>query len=264
MSWTPACPLGASRHTDLCCRETTFQALAQLEYLDTQEAREIIICPGFIGASPETLTLIDTLNQHKENFKKSILALKQQKIPLSDPVINEKFEGILKKRPTLTAQTLQKFGLARLHLKQCYRIIPILPLFPLKISWTWANTRAIKRITRDEAEALLCKKKNSIKKESELEKLMTIPKNQSLAIVQDLAPHLRANIVLDNHKHEKIRMMIKGPIPLFFLSQKGDPIPSFKPPPPKHGKNKDRLKRSDQKIEQIPFLTSIRVHRYLD
>lgn len=228
VSWVPASD----------ARDGCIQALNQLHYHDQQAPREIIVCAGFIGASASTLALAHKVNAAKDNFKKNILALK------STPV------------------TLAQMGLPRLHLKQCYRKIPILPHNPLKIRWTWAHTRSIKKISVLQAQALLEKKGNDQGILMQIQKLSALPFHEPLAIVQELAPHLRANIVFPEGKTPH-RLMIKGPLPIFFPCELQTPFPDFKPPSEKIAKDKNRCVRSDVRLDPHPFLPAIRAHRYV-
>ncbi len=160
-----------------------------------------------------------------------------------------------------TATTLKSVGLARLHLKQCYRKIPILSHSPLKISWTWAHTRSIKKISINKAQEMLLKKGTDAGIEMQIDKLKHLGAFEELAIVQELAPHLRANIVysIDDKIH---RSMIKGPIPIFFPCTPETPFPQFKPPVKKCDKDQNRSKRSDVRLDPNPYLPAIRAHRY--
>jgi hypothetical protein len=239
-------------------REKIIQILTQFEYLSTQAPREIVVCAGFVGASLETLEIIRKLNDQKDEFKRTILALKKVK-----PSLHEDDFLLSHKRSLPTANNLRKMGLARLHLKQCYRKIPILTSAPLKISWTWANTRSIKRITILEAEKLL--RKRNIFDEGialQLKKLSSLPSNETLAIVQDLAPHLRANLVMEPCQARE-RIMVKGSVPIFFPASLNQPWPEFKPPKIKTAKDSARVIRNDVRLEVLPFLPAIGAHRYV-
>lgn len=246
-------------------REKIIHILSQYDYLPTQAPREIIVCAGFVGASEQTLDIAVRLNNQKDAFKQTILALKKVKPNLVDDELFHAFDHFWShKRHGSTAAHLRKMDLARLHLKQCYRKIPILKAAPLKISWTWANTRSIKKITVAEAEKLLRKK--NVSDEGivlQLEKLAQLPFNEPLAIVQNLAPHLRANLVMEP-SHPKERIMVKGPIPIFFPTTVNQPWPEFKAPKIKTTKDKTRLIRNDVRLEPLPFLPAIRAHRYLN
>ena len=152
---------------------------------------------GIVASSAGTLEAIQHLNACKDRFKASILALKSAKIALSDPYLTEHFEKVLSKRARDVADTLTKMGLARLHLKQCYRRIPCFAVRPSKVSWTWANTRAITRISVNEAEKLLLKQGTDPGIILQLNKLAHLNYDEPLAILQTLAPHLRANLVFE-------------------------------------------------------------------
>lgn len=246
----------------LTVREKAIAVFNQLQYLDHQAPREILVCAGFIGASHETLSLVTIVNECKERFKNSILALKSAKIAKTDPTLTEKLEPLIT-RTYNSSITLKKMGLSRLHLKQCYRKIPILSNPPEKIRWTWANTRSIKKITVKEAHEMLRKKGKDMGIERQLQKLSYLPENAPLAIVQDLAPHLRANILFHVEKTPQ-RLMIKGPLPFFFPAETQTPFPDFKAPPAKSGRNENRSIRSDVKLDPHPFLPAIRAHRYIE
>lgn len=248
---------------DATFRQTAYQVISQLEYVENQAPREILVCAGFIGASDETLERARLLNEAKDEFKETILSLKRAKISIKDEALNKAFNSALKSRSDATASTLKKMGLARLHLKQCYRKIPILPATPLKISWTWAHTRSIKRISVDEAQYMLMKKTQDAGIVNQLSLLSQLPNDETLAIVQELAPHLRANILLPENDDEKTRVMVKGPIPIFFPANATSQTPKFKPPGEKSFKNESRLTRKDARLDPKPFLPAIRAHRYI-
>ncbi|MBI2792250.1 MAG: DNA replication terminus site-binding family protein [Gammaproteobacteria bacterium] len=242
-------------------REKACSIFSQLQYTDNQAPREIIVCPGFVGASDHTLKLATSLNECKARFKKSVIALKSDKNTLLTESLSEKMNSILL-RCFSTSLTLKTAGLARLHLKQCYRKIPILMHPPQKISWTWAHTRSIKKISLSKAQELLLKKGTDTGIQIQLEKLNKLSENEKLAIVQELAPHLRANIVFS--KDNKIqRCMIKGPIPILFPCAIQTPYPQFQPPTQKQGRDQNRSIRSDVKLDPVPYLPAIRAHRYV-
>jgi hypothetical protein len=244
-------------------RTKAYRLIAQLEYLDSQKPREILVGAGLLAASNLTLNAILELNHCKDRFKSAILALKAAKIPVSDPFLAERFEKVLDKRPSATAHALRKIGLSRLHLKQCYRKIPFFHQRPHKVSWTWAHTRAITRVTVQQAEQLLRKQGNDAGIELQLNKLYSLKQSELLAIVQELAPHLRANLVMPNGESIK-RLMVKGPVPLFYFAETAHtPLPHFRPPKAKQQRDQKRLIRSDVKLDPEPFLPAIRAHRYI-
>ena len=247
---------------NISIRHQAFLYISQLEYLDDQDPREILIGPGIMAASKETISALEQLNIAKNNFKQAMLNLKKAKISTKNNTLIEGFEKILDKRPDALAISLKRMGLARIHLKQCYRVIPLLYKRPNKISWTWANTRSIKRITIQEAELQLQKNSRNTNLEMQIQKLRSLPNYEKLAIVQNLAPHLRANIVMPEAS-SVTRFMVKGPVPFFYLDSSNQPLPDIVPPGEKRKRDKDRPIRQDVKIEKEPFLPEIRAHRYI-
>jgi hypothetical protein len=252
----------ASKYPSSDVRMRAIEIYNQCHYQNNQAPREIIVCAGFIGSSEDTIQIANQVNIAKDNFKQSIIALRKANISPKDNWLVEQLENKLHKRSDQTQQTLSNMGLSRLHLKQCYRKIPILKLNPKKISWTWAHTKAIKRITAKDAFDLLAKKSSQPGIQLQIAKLAQIPQSEPLAIVQELAPHLRANVVYKTYNHETERKMIKGPVPILFPADTATPWPEFKPPNKKQQRDTNRVTRSDVKIESESFLPAIRAHRY--
>jgi len=244
-------------------RELACELLCQLEYLDGQQPREILVGAGIISASGETIEAIKTLNQVKSEFKNAMLKLKAANISTNHDLLAQNFEELLQHRGAGLATTLSRMGLARIHLKQCYRKIPYFLQRPNKIAWTWANTRSIKKISVQEAEQLLMNHSRDSGIERQLKLLQGVDPAEKLAIIQDLAPHLRANIVMPSGNETK-RIMVKGPVPIFYLQNDNLGLPEFTPPGAKRGRDKDRVIRKDVKINPEPFLPAIRAHRYLE
>lgn len=244
-----------------CARTQISNFLGQLEYLDEQDPRGILLGPGIIAANPNTIATVERLNTAKLNFKQAMLGLKHAKISLSSNILTEQLESFLKSRPEKVSSTLNRLGLARLHLKQCYRQIPILDAKPSKVSWTWANTKAITKISKSEAiEKLKRQRANQEIINLQLQKLARISDNEMLAIVQELAPHLRSNIVFTHNTTTK-RIMLKGAMPIFYPYDNDNNLPKFKPPGDKKQGNGRNL-RKDVKLEDKPFLPSIHAFRY--
>ncbi len=244
-------------------RQQACRLLGQLEYLDTQQPREILVGAGIIAASIETITAVQQLNAAKAQFKQAILKLKAAKIAVNHVTLLQNFEQLLTQREQSLAVNLTRMGLARLHLKQCYRKIPYFLQRPNKVSWTWANTRSIKKISVQDAEQMLQKHLPDPGIERQIKLLQGLNAQEKLAIIQDLAPHLRANLVLPNGTDIK-RVMVKGPVPIFYLHEDGATLPEFTPVGAKRGRDKDRLIRKDVKINPDPFLPAIRAHRYYE
>jgi len=244
----------------------------QLEYVDGQDPKESVTLPGLIACSEPTIAAAETVNQAKDRFQAAVQQVKKHKMDRHDPELTKGFEKLLPKRPKDTSEALERAGLARLHLRQCYRKIPLLEVRPIKASFTWANTRAITKITKKQAKAALSKLHQSETIKAQLDKLNALPDDEPLAQVQDLAPHLRANLVLpakakrdEPGKMAVKRKQVKSSLPMLYPASAKEPLPDLPPLgiPEKTGKDASRLQRLDTRLDAEPYLPAIRVHRYL-
>ncbi|MBE2295087.1 MAG: DNA replication terminus site-binding protein, partial [Phycisphaerales bacterium] len=96
----------------------------------------------------------------------------------------------------------------------------------------------------------------------ELDRLAGIPADEMLARVRSVCPHLRANIVFADDEGTGVRRrLMQVPLPILIPLRGGENLPEFVAitPEPVGG---PRLRRADVRIEDEPFLSSIRVHRY--
>lgn len=253
-------------------RQQLANFLQQLEFVDTQDPKEILLGPGLVACSNTTVEIIKKVNLAKDEFKQAVLALKAAKVKITDIVLTGQLNEILdrdqnKSRSRDISTALNRAGLARLHLKACYRTIPLLNRRPENVSWTWANTRAIKKVDVNTARSMLQKKKQDSGIEQQLRKLDTLNPNDNLAIIQELAPHLRANILTNDDNGDYKRFMIKGSMPIFYVHESNKTLPKFNfPDDSKKIKTNDsvRKKRNDIKIEDAPFLPALHAHRYLE
>lgn len=228
-------------------REQLANILKQLEFIDDQDGRETIICPGIIGASGSTIRAAFSLNKARDRFKNAVLTVNE-----SD------------KERAHTIMT--KIGFARIHFKQIYRHLPILLKKPHSIRYTWGTTRSIKKISREEARKKLLEIDSTANPGifRQLEALENLPHDEPLAVVQDLKPHIKANLtwVKQTEPGKITRKMISAALPILIPLDPDAQLPIHAASFPKDTAFK-RKRRSDVKIEPIPFLPSIRAHRYM-
>lgn len=236
--------------------------LHQLEYLDEQEGREILLGVGVFAVRQATLDALHHLNTTKSAFKYAIQNLKSQAIKTDDQALSHAFRALLSKtRHDETHQSLDTTGMVRLHLKQCYRQIPLLEARPIKVSWCWANTRSIKRISTAQALALLEKKGNDAGILAQIDKVAALPSGTPIAIVQELAPHLRTNVLMPQGAQTE-RRMLKGSLPLFYVHEEGTDLPMIRLANDTR-KQENRPRRNDVKIDPTVYLPAIRGHLYI-
>jgi hypothetical protein len=243
---------------NLDMRLKAIQIYRALWYQDSQDGRETLTCPGIIGASSDTLAAAHACNAARDAFKTAVLALK----------VLGRTEAIaamadLHRRQDLVASAMRRMGAARLNLKQAYRHVPLLEERPLKIGFTWSRRgRVIQRTTVAAARRLLEQRVETPQVLLELKRLAEIGGDEMLARVRGVCPHLRANIVFaDWGGYGVRRRLMQTPLPILIPLREGEPLPEFVPVAPEPPVN-PRLRRADVRIEDEPFLPSIRIHRY--
>lgn len=264
-AWTTDMPHHAQHpEASLLARQKIASLLGQLTYVGDQDPREAIRCPGFVAASPSTLQRIHALNEAKLAFRDQIVTHRQAK-HISVRHSHTFHQGWLERarlREHALAHMLQDMGLARLHLKQCYRLLPVASGPLCSIRWTWANTRAIKKISTTQALALLHRKGSDAGIEQQRQRLASLPEHEPLALVQELKTHLRANIYCWE-AGERVRRMIKCHLPLIYPHDPERGWPDFAPCKDIDARsNTPRVVRADTRLEEAPFLPAIHAHRY--
>ena len=242
---------------NLDMRSKAIQLYRALWYEDSQDGRETLTCPGIVGASPTTLAVAHACNAAKDEFKSAVLALKA----LSRTEIRGLMDD-LHRRWDIVAIAMRRMNAARLNLKQAYRHVPLLERRPLKIGFTWSKQgRVIQRTSVAAARRLLEQRAETPQIQLELQRLEEISKNEPLARVRRVCPHLRANIVFPEVGREVSRRLMQAPLPILVPLCYGEQLPEFvavTPDPPANL----RLRRADVRIEDEPFLPSVRLYRY--
>lgn len=230
-----------------------------LWYEDSQDGRETLTCPGIVGASLETLSTAQACHVAKDEFKTAVLALKN----LGRVETNNAMADLHRRWETV-AVAMRRMGAARLNLKQAYRHVPLLEQRPLKIGFTWSKQgRVIQRTSVAEARRLLEQRAETPQIRLELQRLVEVCGDEPLARVRGVCPHLRANIVFADLEQGGgvLRRLMQTPLPILVPLQRGERLPEFVAVTPEPLLN-PRLRRADVRIEDEPFLPSIRVYRY--
>ena len=248
----------AELQDSLDMRLKAIQLYRALWYEGSGDGRETLTCPGIVGASAETLVAAQACNTAKDAFKSAVLALKQL-----GRVEEKAAIAHLHRRQELIASAMRQMGATRLNLKQAYRHIPLLMERPLKIGFTWSRQgRVIQRIKPAEARRLLVQRVKTPQIDVELQHVAQLNEQEVLAQVRSVCPHLRANLVfaVDGSSSVRRRLM-QTPLPVLVPLLLDQSLPEFVPvasePPVSL-----RLRRADVRIEDEPFLPSVRVYRY--
>lgn len=215
--------------------------IGDLWYADEkQDGRTTRSRHGVVLISPEMANKVKEINALKEEFKQKT---QQVRATLKEQGLRE---------------AMQSSELARVHLRQCYRLLPLIENQPLKIGFSWyVNGRSIRKLTLTQAEKMLLdlgEEKPHI--QQQLNKLYALTEGTWLAQVQNLAPVVRANLVLAEGKKA-----LNAPLPLFIVNQ-GQGMPEFNQIGLTPPEGRSRKARADQKIEPEPYLPSLRIHLY--
>ena len=243
---------------NLDMRAKAIQLYRALWYEDDQDGRETLTCAGIVGAEPETLKAAHRCNTAKDAFKAAVLALKALRRSEATAALAD-----LHHRQTPVAAAMRRMGAARLNLKQAYRHIPLLNQRPLKIGFTWSKQgRVIQRTSVAAARRLLEQRVETPQTLLELQRLTSISEEEVLARVRRVCPHLRANIVFAVSEDSDVRRrLMQTPLPILVPLQRSERLPDFVPVAPEP-LDAPRLRRADVRIEDEPFLPSVRIHRY--
>ncbi|MGO3057034.1 DNA replication terminus site-binding protein [Halomonas sp. AOP43-A1-21] len=234
-------------------------ALLDMWHQEGQDGRETRNYVGVIAADEPLIEAVDAINHAKTAISELI-----QKIKALSPKAFGEIKHRLPQRHPHVDNVLRRSGFARLHLKQCWRHLPIAeaPVSRIRLAW-YSSGRSIKRLSVQEAERkLMLLDTEAPHVRIQLRKLAALPSNEILAQVQAQAPLMRANLfftepLLDGHSRRalNIAMPLFVPAPDKRLPQVNSP--SLQPP-----LERTRAKRRDEKIEHDAYLPSLRIYRY--
>ena len=235
------------------------EALFDMWHEQDQDGRETRNYIAIVAANDELLAAIGAINQAKKVFSELLQRTKE-----AHPQSLSDAKNHLPKRHPHVDAVLQRNGLARLHLKQSWRQLPIAqaPISRVRFAW-YSSGRSIKRLTVQEAEHKLLQLDNDASHiRIQLRQLAGIPSGEILAQVQTQAPLMRANLfftepLADGHS----RRALNAAMPIF-VPDNNQRLPHINLPALQPPTTRTRARRRDEKIEQEMFLPSIRVYRY--
>ena len=233
------------------------QLYGDIWYRDGQDGRTTLSQHGLIGASPELIDSAQQLNNTKALFK----SLATQYRLRQDTELQQQ----LHKRTLKLAELLHRQGASRLHLKQCYRQIPILETAPVKVGFSWYTSgRSIRKLTPEEALQKLMKMDTSQPHiQLQLSAVGKLRPGDMLAQIQTQVPVIRANMVW-KQQDSVTRKARNTSLPILIaLSNENPVLPAYNEPPLSPPEARSRLERNDLKIDPQPYLPSLRAHLYL-
>ncbi|QJQ94131.1 MULTISPECIES: DNA replication terminus site-binding protein [Halomonadaceae] len=246
-------------HTPTPDAEWLRQCLLDFWYQDGQDGRATRSYVALVAADETLLEAVARVNAAKAAFAEILSRIRRD----AGGLIAELKAVLPFRHPALHAH-LRGQGLARLHLKQCWRAIPVAdaPLARVRMAW-YTSGRSIKRLSvRDAEQKLLALDAEAPHIRIQLERLAGIPDREPLAQVQKQAPLMRANLFFEEPLADgHTRRAMNVALPLFIPSHDGR-LPDHNAPPPFPNEKRTRAKRSDERLEEHVFLPSLRVYRY--
>lgn len=234
-------------------------ALLDMWHEQGQDGRETRNYIGLIAADNTLLAAVNEANQAKTELATCLQRIKAHSLSMLGDV-----KGQLTRRHPDVEQVLEQTGLARLHLKQCWRKLPVAeaPVSRVRFAW-YSSGRSIKKLSvRDAEQKLLTFDSEADHIRIQLRKLAGLPSSEVLAQVQDQAPLMRANLFYtDPLKNGQTRTAFNAAMPIFVPSNDGR-LPHTNQPNPTPPETRTRARRRDEKLESDVFLPSLRVFRY--
>lgn len=228
-------------------------------YRNGQDGRETTTTIGLLGVNEQTIAIAELLNQQKTIFKQRVQAFQK----FNSNRVSE-LKQHLNDTPSPLRDSLHFSGLTRLHLKQCWRLIPTLSRTPTRIGFNWYQSgRSIQKVTVAQAQQALLKldiESNHI--QAQLAKLSRLNDNTPLAKVQNLAPSMRANIFYDDNQLPN-RQAMNVALPILYKSSQSGEMPIHNIPDFNAPIVRKRAVRSDKQIESEALLPSLRIHQYI-
>lgn len=217
-----------------------------------QQSKTVLLCPGFIAADPKVYDSICELNNAKKNFQHLMVAVRKDLLKIEESTLDNQFGNPSHERPKVIHHFLQKLKLEHLHFKHVYRCFPVLESTPTQLSWTWAHTQSIKKVTHQQALDILEKRNKNHKYQEAIDSILALDDDKKLTLRQKLKAHLRVNVSYADKK----RSMLKGTMPIVFPM--GEQLPLIKPAKPV-SEQKERAKRRDKKTHDEPLVPAIRL-----
>ncbi|MFY0990953.1 DNA replication terminus site-binding protein [Halomonas sp. C05BenzN] len=234
-------------------------ALMDFWYTDGQDGRTTRPYVGLVAALPPVMDAVAIANSAKRHFAETLAAIKEE-----DQRLVAELKASLPFRHSYLHAHMKGSGLARLHLKQCWRHIPVAEQALQRVRFAWYTSgRSIRRVTVREAEQMLVALGDEQPHiQIQLRSLAGLPSSEPLAQVQQQAPLMRANLFYEEPLPDgRMRRAMNLALPLFIPSESGL-LPHHNQPPPFPPESRTRKVRSDERLDQVPFLPSLRIFRY--
>lgn len=209
---------------------------------------------GLIYCPPAAASLIEEINSLKEEIKQEVRGIREANNKgksISLATIGQAHQ----KQDAMVHATLDALNLSRLNLLWVYRHIRLLPPNLDAVSWSWSQSSSIRKVTVQEAVALT-ERLNESAAEYALKLLGQLGSSEILAQCKPVKRHLRANIKWQEEGQTHRKMITTPTVALY----QDDNLPNIRWPDDKPA---SRQRRNDRKIDEQPYIQSLRLHRYI-
>lgn len=236
------------REAPPAARRAAAEAVRRLEYRADQDPHDTIVCPGLLGASPETLGAALRVNVRKRALRDFLLAL-------ADSYVESEIEGE-RVREEYGEHLLRKLGRARLHRIQAYREIPVLERVPSYVGFTWAQSYRVERLTRARLLELIDNNTAAAEAAAARERVRAMP-DAYFARTRRGPAHVRVNVAFEEGAEREVHV---GSLPLLCPAEAGWVPERLRPLRGTRGQR--RAPRSDTRLEAEAWLPELGVYRY--
>lgn len=235
------------------------RALTDYWYQEGQDGRATRDHVGVIVADETMIEQAALINRRKDTFAALLKRIREH-----HPSTVAEIKATLPFRHPVLHDHLRGGGMARLHLKQCWRRLPIAeaPVARVRLAW-YSSGRSIKRLSVDE----VAQKLGGFNSEAphiqiQHRLLAGLPDGEMLAQVQPQAPLMRANLFYREPLEDgRSRRAMNVALPLF-VPASDRRLPQINQPPGQPPEKRTRALRGDSKLESEPFIPSLRIYRY--
>lgn len=230
-------------------RDKVIYALRHFKPTEGLQPQQTFACVGALGCTKDTLALIDFVNEAKDEFQLSA------KCYLAAHAIEQE------KDTSIIRRLLALNGYPGIKLKQVYRHIKYLEFHPRRISFCQTLHSLHRSVNRQEAQKALQKIGQGLHIEVQLSKLELLDNKDRLIIHRDIHKIWTANhATFKDEAGQSTFGKMRTSLPIFYVHNKQLPWPivTFSKKITKH----QQTPRADKKIEENPFLSSIKAYRY--
>ena len=255
-----AAPVAAERARTIAdARRRICEAWATIDYGQEDEVNRSPTCLGVVGGSAAVIDRAEAVNAAKAQLKSVCAPLQNARVRV--PVKDGQGGRVVKSLP-LVRVILRELQRSDLNLLAAYRKIPVLTGRVQRVVYTRALTRAVYRKSRADIIALL-NASNRPSAAEDLERLRRLPAQEThLALVKERYTNVRANVWFDGlDARSRGRVMVAAELPLLYPLGRSKDLPEIRYPDAEQGARTTPIARTG-KLEDVPFLDSLPVHRY--